>query len=380
MRKYNFNDTTQSRYKSASESSNSAEPVARSFRRVSNERREKSLGNYVIEFESDNENTKLLHDLYIKSISFSEWFNKSHANIHINDDETPFKWEQIIFGYMIDVANSPEDDTRSLYTSLLGYLSQRTGITPNNLDGILKKSQTPIKKESLKKFSINRGKLFFNGEETSLHVPRIPPTLLNKYENNITHVDLISLYLRYSYLGESTGYFWSVPQDIYTSISFSGNTNIKTLECFASPLNYVTNEFCSLYPEDMNLKYPDNVICKGNFFDVIPRLIRKKIARKLLFNPPYTRVMIEKSLKVLGQYLDEVEDGEVFALLPKWTDVMDFIKGRQLDHIIFDQNKFKLYSFSDRSDIYPPNFSLVAFSKSQNSTEILEKCEDIMMI
>lgn len=182
---------------------------------------------------------------------------------------------------------------------------------------------------------------------------------------------LTRFFLRYHLMGPLDGMFWSMDKRLYQLMS---NTELPTLEGFASPLNWNLPNYCSAFKEDITLG------SKGNFFDYIDIL---NAPARIIINPPYTELIMETCIERSLQYLKRVRGGEIIMMLPHWSDmtgIKKLKKNRNAVSKVFEHKTHLLHNYAT-DKVMMVKVSLIFFvitSNGNKSKKIMKSISDKM--
>lgn len=144
--------------------------------------------------------------------------------------------------------------------------------------------------------------------------------------------DMVLMTMRYA-MFENSGQQWSIgSNDVYPYIGNKLNIN---LEMFASPFNVLLPKFCSLFYDTD--KSTGSI---GNFFNLTTEKLIQHRINGAIYNPPYTENFINKTSKILMDFLDEFKKrGKTFnilCLLPNWKNTEYINTLTQSEYLIYD--------------------------------------------
>lgn len=307
--------------------------------------------------------------LYINAVDANRWsirtynllLKKSKRNI------SRMRWTAITAHYFADLVNFPEDN-EDIFAGLVSFTCRISGLETKEVEDIF--SATPVfttQSRIVPQMIVKRDHVEIF--PLKFYLPENIIQTMTKDKN----FDLTLL--RYAPLNTETGYFLSIEPRLYDLLSRS---SMRVLECFASPFNYNLDNFCSVYPEDMELTYPEGVRCYGNFLSYIDVLKEDKNPCRLIVNPPYTDRIINKVGEKISEYFGVHPDSEVFCLLPDWTpqegiEKIMSLPGSVSTHISITEtsdNPFTMYSFSQNKSVIMKEKRLLAICNFQSNKEL----------
>lgn len=281
---------------------------------------------------------KYLSEFFCNSSNFKT-YNSSYIYLHIFLENiiryTDIRGSQIIEEYMTSIMNNTE---------------------------IQKKKEIFCTVDMSLKFVTFKFKGMINHQ--IIHV-----NIFNKLiKNDIKLDDIIYLILKYYFLGIDTGFFWSIDRDIYDRL-IDINDNKYCIECFASPLNHTIDNYCSLYEEDKIFG------SLGNFFTYADCIIKNNLEKRLVINPPYTELMIEKTIEKIIEIKEYVNKTEFFILLPYWEDmecIKNLINRNDSEYIIVEDGQYILYNHIKNEDINTPMALIYIIIKGEDDNFCLD--------
>lgn len=315
-----------------------------------------------------------LISLYINAVDINNWISRTY-NLLSSKSKKKLRrasWLAVVANYFADVINFPKDED-SIYAGLVKFICKSTQLSTDQVSDIF--NRTAVYEPS----SETVPKIFIADGHVSIGQLRysVPSKMINRRDDKF-----IATLLRYSPLNTETGYFLSIEPRLYDVLSKSP---IRTLECFASPFNYNLKNFCSVFPEDMDMEYPEDVRCYGNFFSYIDLLKKEKEPCRLIVNPPYTDRILNKVGEKIVEYFEVHPKAELFCVLPDWTpqpgiEAIMNIKGSVSTHYSLAETSddvFTMYSFSQNRSIHMKEKRLIVISNFQMDTS---KSQDVLRI
>ena len=96
-------------------------------------------------------------------------------------------------------------------------------------------------------------------------------------------------------------------------------------------------------PTHMDLNHPDE--------------IENNIQKRLIVNPPYTELLIERTIEKVLEIKEYIPETEVFFLLPYWEDmecIRILINREDSDFLIVPENHYSLYDHISKKNFNPP--------------------------
>jgi len=165
----------------------------------------------------------------------------------------------------------------------------------------------------------------------------------NKIEQEIYKLDLekireVNMNEAYRAIGINSGLFWGMPLACYQVIlHIYGQKNI--LECFATPINHVFENYCSLFAE---------LSSQGNFFDII----NDSTFTCYFINPPFTSSIIIKTIhKIHSKLIITNKFIDIHLFLPLWDDIIKYLKVVFKNIIIYKIHNSLAYDFINKKYI-----------------------------
>lgn len=322
---------------------------------------------------------------YYEVYLFSNWVEKSKNLLDAEAKSLGFgtismeKWKNMVGIYMMDITNFP-DRAEKAYVSMVKFASNKMLLSTRKIHEKLVMADIQVR-NSIKPTKTVTASVTNRGESIKINNLTFPLYKKISYlidDPNDIDEDIIRLYLRYFMINPTLGVFWSIPPELYRFLSRS-----NPIECFASPFNYNAAEFCSLFKEDKDIEYRD-AKCIGNFYDVIPKLNKKRL---LVFNPPYTNRILKSSIRILIDYMERVPGCKFVALLPDWTvevdEVNEIINYGNTKSVLMESQTFNVFDFSISKNIHPKDVSLYLLANDSNdedkSEELLESCKKYIL-
>jgi hypothetical protein len=285
--------------------------------------------------------------------------------------------------YHTDLLNFP-DEKENIYAGLVAFTCQKTGLSTEEVERIFANADKKISAEPdstvppLKVTDTNDGKvkLISCGH---IHYEISSETWRNLGKDH----NFLVTFLNYSFLNPESGLFWSIAQEIYNPLSTS-SYGLKVLECFASPFNYNINSFCSVFSADAKLKYPEGVLCYGDFFYYIEQLKNHPDPVRLIINPPYTDRVIDAVGEKVASYFATHDNAEFIAMLPDWTPQAGIEKLLALPGSVshhFAAKEFYLYDSIKQKTIQPVGMKmLLVVNIGSDTTDSQEKLDELTEI
>ena len=226
-------------------------------------------------------------------------------------------------------------------------------------------SSSPPLSPKNKTIKIEMGKLEFT----------IQADVYHKLKRLGSEDDMMRLLLRYRPLGVDTGFFWSIPRDLYKYLSLDCGCE-AVVECFASPFNHYLDEYCSAFEEDKKFG------SKGGFYSYLQNLIDNGSKKKLIVNPPYVYHVINTVTDKCIEYIEKVPGAECIVLYPQWKSAPGVLKLMEYEYSkyrIFNGGEYTLHDYSiDDVIVTPMPLVLYVMCKGE-STISIESITDKMI-
>lgn len=229
-----------------------------------------------------------------------------------------YEWERCVSVYYSDLINFPEQE-KDIFASFIRHIAVKT------------RSDTEV----IRRLAIETNNRVTDSSSTCTSNTRVGPIIarLNEHKRITLTVGEINMdipeacyskingdlnqlrgaVLRYSILNPTSGMFWSLHSGLYEEMIKS--STLPFVEGFASPFNFNTKNFCSLFNKDKDLSYPDGVKCNGDFFQFIDEL---NIPMNMILNPPYSDRIIDKTVDSVIPYLMRCTSAHMILALPDW--------------------------------------------------------------
>jgi len=272
-----------------------------------------------------------------------------------------YRWNSMLACYYADLYNFPHQKER-IYSGFVAFTCKKTGLSSEEVDRIFSSVDEKISSGDLRAVPeivvedtdnalckrVSCGEIHY---EMSLETVR-------QFKNDRYFTEV---FLNYSLLNPESGLFWSIAKEAY-AIAGKSNYGIKVLECFASPFNYNLDSFCSAFPSDQLLEYKPGVICYGDFFTYIEKLKAHSGPVRLIVNPPYTDLLINKVAEEVVSYMKLQPGAEFIAMLPDWTPQPGISKLLALEGSVsahFASKQFNLFDAVHQKSIKPVGMKML---------------------
>ncbi len=258
-----------------------------------------------------------------------------------------YKFDKAFSCYYIDTLNFP-DNHDDIMDDFKHKLQRYSNLQINSINEIIRFSFMKILSDGPITIEIK----YINDQQILISVGRIKQyfdkSLIEKLLYQCSPKLVINLILRYSLLDTKTGYFWSINKYVYDHIKNS--SNLETIECFASPFNNNIDNYCSVFNLDSSFG------SKVNFFRYIKNLNEPK---QLVINPPFTELMISKSIRVSYNYFIRmrVHGAKCIFMLPYWNDLADiqFLLNNEYSNVIvMNTSEYTINNYSINNKIIAP--------------------------
>lgn len=299
-------------------------------------------------------------DLYQEALRKKLWVDKTIFSINSLLEKLKLPslrnetWQKITSNYIISVTNTPAD-IEKIYAGLIQKTSENTGISMPVIRSIFDRTSfsidaiQPLRSDFTVKIDGNKT-LITIGEITE----RIPTYIYEALKEN---QDMLTrLVLRYSMFGMNDGVFWSMPPEMISALD---DGQQYTIECFASPFNFTAKNFCSAFEEDKNITYPPGYACHGDFKAMMSGL-HQTFKIRFLYNPPYTRRIIDNTLSLINRFLISSPESEIIAMLPNrsFESIDQLLSLPGTAYMTLNSNDYEIYSHAEEKSFTPLNLEL----------------------
>jgi len=222
------------------------------------------------------------------------------------------------------------------------YQEKQIKLTPKKINNLLKIYQNAEKKFKYNcqqlpntyksSIIIKKGKVAIHYQNYKRIIGLERYNLLKNNYRKANDFDIVKMTLRNA-LFEGSGQQWSYGINLYQYIAKEFNIS---LEMFASPLNFLTKRFCSIF-------YDTDVIFGGlgSFFNLTAeKLINNKI-KGAICNPPYIESFMNKIisfiLKILNKFNKNSYQINIIFFVPNWEDAIFINSLKNSKFTIYDK-------------------------------------------
>ncbi len=266
------------------------------------------------------------------------------------------KVQRAFSNYYTDVSNDVDIQEANIkLTNELSVNATNNLISPQDMNQLLNTQLPPTLDDPLPVLGVRN-----NGNITTLTLGdismQLPSSRYQELLKSVTSEDrerIVRLMLSYHPLNPSGGFFWSIDPLVYKWLN-NGSPNI--IECYASPFNYNSRTWCSLFESDKAYG------SKGNFKTFVRSLNSPYL---LVANPPYTEKVVSQCISEVTAYIARVPNSGAILVLSVWNDMKELeeLKAKYPnDYLEMKPNHYSLYNHLNGTSFSLNGVNLVLFS------------------